>query len=150
MSPRGTWEVLWEGDKVLFWQRDHGGSGDELAHAVLCVGPQTRPIWQPCLRCLTRPLLLYLCSEQWLCHGPRGLHRAGAGRGGGDNGHAGSGCEYPAPYGGEFAPCFSHVGRLSRELPVAAESMLRPRAVPSPRASPSPTDRDQRLGAPSP
>jgi len=50
--------------------------------------------------------LLSLGSEQRLRHGARGLHRAGAGGGGGDDGHAGPGGEHPGPRGpaGSRAP----------------------------------------------
>lgn len=62
-------------------------------------------------------------SEQRLCHCPRRLHGAGAGRGGSDHGHAGPGCEYPeispalGSLPGKDLPRFSTLESLSWELP---------------------------------
>ena len=139
-------KMLGEGVKVLFGLRACGGAGDELAGAVPCADPQTRLVWQPCLRCPTRPCscAFAVSSGSVTVHAdstvqvlaeeavtmdmldlavspqpPRAvpcLPRGRDGRGG-------------------FAPHLSRGGRLPQELPVAVENMPRPRAAPSPRAS---------------
>lgn len=128
--PKGPGEVRQEG--VRLW--DRGGSG--MSFPMLSCGVIPKEARGAALP--DPVLLLCLRSEQRLRHGPRGLHGAGAGRGGGDHGHVGPGCEWPLSgrrrqpgslQGGFLSLCWWW---LSQELPVAVESTPGARAAPSP------------------